>query len=138
MSKNVNPRFVFASLVIAAVGLLAHALLTYDFFDSRNVFIDEPHLEPKSSFERVNIALVLHNLTAREVQICGVQACCGLRHIAVPKLLAPDSSCEIIFEGSVPEWETFKGSEFEWKGEVFVELDGLKQVPFRVRVAKKE
>ncbi len=32
----------------------------------------------------------------------------------------------------------FDGSEFEWKGEVFVELGGLKQVPFRVKVAKKE
>lgn len=99
MPNKAKPLFVFVVYCIVALGLTALVLLTLNSRDSREVFIEVPQLEPKSSFERVNIALVFHNFTAGEVQICGVQACCGLRHIAVPKLVAANSSDEIIFEG---------------------------------------
>lgn len=90
---------------------------------------------PLDDFE---VLATLTNHTSFQAKIHGVEACCNLRldKARSTKSIAPNSKGELVFTGTVPDWEKFDVDYFGWKGKIFLETEkgSLLTVPFSLRM----
>ncbi len=122
------------ALLVCVAGGVAFTLKLTDvatlFADSESsgIVVEDTNVGPVAAMETKTFRVTVSNRTPNRVKLVGVQVCCGLEITSYPAVIEAASDREILGKIRFPSASKQTVSE----GVIYVDSDGLLEIPFQV------